>query len=169
MLAAAELTGVLDAGPLGLGSAGAPQPATLPEGSKIGDFVINRLLGRGGMGEVYLATRDDPSFRQQVALKLLRVDMAVEEKLFARERRMLARRGVDLPARLIEVFRDANVTDSGGRWFRIACEADWPATGTALRFVSEPLPTDPAPRLGAGALTARVDPADRSNFAVILA
>lgn len=116
MLAAAELTGVLDGGPLGLGSGAAPQSATLPEGSKIGGFVIDRLLGRGGMGEVYLATRDDPSFRQQVALKLLRVDMAVDEKLFARERRMLAR--LDHPH--IAHFIDGGVTGEGRLWMAMA-------------------------------------------------
>jgi hypothetical protein len=75
----------------------------------------------------------------------------------------------DRSARLVEVFREANVADSGGRWFRIACEADWPATGEATRFVSEPVPTDPTPQLARRALTVRVDPADQSNFAVILA
>jgi non-specific serine/threonine protein kinase/serine/threonine-protein kinase len=116
MLAAAELTGVLDAGPLGIGGARAPQPAALAEGTRIGGFVIDRLLGRGGMGEVYLATRDDPSFRQQVALKLLRVDMAVDEKLFARERRMLAR--LDHPH--IAHFIDGGVTPEGRLWMAMA-------------------------------------------------
>lgn len=116
MLNAAELTGVLDSGPIGLASAAAAQPATLPEGSRIGGFVVDRLLGRGGMGEVYLATRDDPSFRQQVALKLLRIDMAVDEKLFARERRMLAR--LDHPH--IAHFIDGGVTPEGRLWMAMA-------------------------------------------------
>lgn len=95
---------------------------------------------------------------------------AIRSALAARRRaRVLARRGVDLPARLIEVFLDAHVADSGGRWFRIACEADWPATGEALRFVSEPVPTDPTPKLAAGGLMVRVDPKDQTNHAVILA
>lgn len=116
MLAAAELTGVLDGGPPGIGGGHAPQPAALAEGTKIGGFVIDRLLGRGGMGEVYLATRDDPSFRQQVALKLLRVDMAVDEKLFARERRMLAR--LDHPH--IAHFIDGGITPEGRMWMAMA-------------------------------------------------
>jgi hypothetical protein len=104
------------------------------------------------------------------ALLLWMSARALRSALAARRRaRVLAKRGIDLPARLIDVFLDPNVSDSGGRWFRIACEADWPATGTAMRFVSEPLPTDPAPQLAKGALTVRVDPVDRSNFAVILA
>lgn len=116
MLTAAELTGVLDSGPIGLAAAGTVPPTTLPEGSRIGSFVIDRLLGRGGMGEVYLATRDDPSFRQQVALKLLRIDMAVDEKLFARERRMLAR--LDHPH--IAHFIDGGVTPEGRLWMAMA-------------------------------------------------
>lgn len=116
MLAAGELTGILDGGPLGLAAASAPPSATLAAGDTIGGFVIDRLLGRGGMGEVYLATRDDPSFRQQVALKLLRVDMAVDEKLFARERRMLAR--LDHPH--IAHFIDGGVTPEGRLWMAMA-------------------------------------------------
>jgi non-specific serine/threonine protein kinase/serine/threonine-protein kinase len=116
MLAAAELTGVLDGGPLWVGGGRAPQPAALAAGTRIGGFVIERLIGRGGMGEVYLATRDDPSFRQQVALKLLRVDMAVDEKLFARERRMLAR--LDHPH--IAHFIDGGVTPEGRLWMAMA-------------------------------------------------
>lgn len=94
---------------------------------------------------------------------------AFRSALAARRRaRVLARDGVDLPAQLIEVFRDANVADSGGRWFRIACQAQWPATGEALRFVSEPMPVDPSDRLAVGALRVRVDPGDPGNYAVML-
>ncbi|MCM0000036.1 MAG: DUF3592 domain-containing protein [Erythrobacter sp.] len=94
---------------------------------------------------------------------------AIRSGLAARRRaRVLARGGIDLPAQLIEVFRDANVADSGGRWFRIACEAQWPASGEPRRFFSEPVPTDPTPQLATGRLTVRVDPADHSNYAVIL-
>jgi hypothetical protein len=94
---------------------------------------------------------------------------ALRSAFAARRRaRVLAKRGVDLPAHLIDVFRDANVADSGGRWFRIACQAHWPATGETLRFVSEPMPVDPAPRLASGTLTVRADPADASNYAVLI-
>lgn len=116
MLAAGELTGILDGGPLGLTSGAAQQSATLQTGTRIGGFVIDDLLGRGGMGEVYFAIRDDPSFRQQVALKLLRVDIAVDEKLFARERRMLAR--LDHPG--IAHFIDGGMTPEGRLWMAMA-------------------------------------------------
>ncbi len=36
----------------------------------VGDYRIVRLLGRGGMGEVYLGRRDDNEFHQDVAIKI---------------------------------------------------------------------------------------------------
>ena len=41
----------------------------LVAGMRIGPFVLERPLGRGGMGEVCLAAREDCGFRQTVALK----------------------------------------------------------------------------------------------------
>ncbi|HEY6174273.1 MAG TPA: serine/threonine-protein kinase [Kofleriaceae bacterium] len=40
-------------------------------GRRIGAFRLIRLLGRGGMGAVYLAERDDAQFSQRVAIKML--------------------------------------------------------------------------------------------------
>src|SRR6185312_9524972 len=42
-------------------------------GSTLGDFQVERLLGRGGMGNVYLATQ--VSLNRPVALKVLRPDV----------------------------------------------------------------------------------------------
>src|SRR5688572_15594504 len=44
----------------------------LPPGSRVGPWRIEALVGRGGMGEVYRAQRDDGAFQQTVALKLIR-------------------------------------------------------------------------------------------------
>src|SRR5688572_32007043 len=41
-------------------------------GERIGPYRIVRSLGRGGMGEVFLADRADEQFKQQVAIKLVR-------------------------------------------------------------------------------------------------
>jgi len=41
-------------------------------GERIGPYRIVRSLGRGGMGEVFLAERADEQFQQQVAIKLVR-------------------------------------------------------------------------------------------------
>jgi serine/threonine protein kinase len=47
-------------------------PAVDLTGERIGPYRIVRSLGRGGMGEVFLAERADEQFRQQVAIKLVR-------------------------------------------------------------------------------------------------
>jgi len=43
----------------------------LPAHHRIGAYRIERLLGRGGMGAVYLAGRSDESFDRQVAVKVI--------------------------------------------------------------------------------------------------
>ena len=45
--------------------------ASTPQAYKIGVYRLLREIGRGGMGVVYLAVRDDGTFRKNVALKLL--------------------------------------------------------------------------------------------------
>lgn len=82
--------------------AGDPQSGSLPAGARIGAFVVDRLVGRGGMGEVYLAHREDAGFAQQVALKLMRVEAAARLPQFEHERRILA--GLEHPgiARLVD-------------------------------------------------------------------
>ncbi len=47
-------------------------PAPDPAGLIIGSYRLLRSLGRGGMGEVFLAERADAQFRQNVAIKLVR-------------------------------------------------------------------------------------------------
>jgi serine/threonine protein kinase/tetratricopeptide (TPR) repeat protein len=73
-------------------------------GEEIGAYRTVALLGRGGMGEVYLAERADGQFEQQVALKLLRRGMESEESLrrFLRERQVLARLEHPNIARLLD-------------------------------------------------------------------
>src|SRR5262245_43082660 len=39
-------------------------------GERIGAYKLVRLLGRGGMGAVYLATRADDQYNKEVAIKL---------------------------------------------------------------------------------------------------
>jgi serine/threonine protein kinase len=51
-------------------------------GVTLGDFQVERLLGRGGMGEVYLATQ--LSLNRPVALKVLRADFANNQKYLDR-------------------------------------------------------------------------------------
>ncbi len=59
--------------PLNWGQSGPAPRARDLTGANLGDFQVDRLLGRGGMGEVYLARQI--SLNRQVALKVLRPDL----------------------------------------------------------------------------------------------
>ena len=50
-------------------------------GSRIGAYHLERLLGRGGMGEVYLGQRADAQYRQEVAIKVVRPGLQAAEIL----------------------------------------------------------------------------------------
>ena len=81
------------------------------EGERIGAYRLVRELGRGGMGQVFLAERAGSSFDQQVALKVLRKDVAtsaMRERLRA-ERQILAQ--LSHPG-IAQVF-DGGVTEDG--------------------------------------------------------
>ena len=82
---------------------------------KIGPYRLVRTLGAGGMGTVYLAERDDPEFRQQVALKLIRRDQTSDNVLqrFVQERQILAGLQHENVARLL----DGGATDDGTPYF----------------------------------------------------
>ncbi|MDX1395760.1 MAG: serine/threonine-protein kinase, partial [Gemmatimonadota bacterium] len=83
-------------------------------GGTVGPYRIVRRLGRGGMGIVFLAERDDDQFEQRVALKLLRGDPAGDlRERFLREREILA--GLSHPN--IARLYDGGVTGSGIPWF----------------------------------------------------
>lgn len=58
----------------------------------VGPYELDHLLGRGGMGSVYLAHRADGEFRQQVAIKLIDFPLAtpVFRESFRMERQILA-------------------------------------------------------------------------------
>lgn len=103
MLAAEDGEGILDSGlTTDAGAAAVSEYASLAPGAIVGGFRVERLIGRGGMGEVYLAHRDGADFDQRAALKLLRPEATARFALFSTERRLLA--GLDHPsiARLID-------------------------------------------------------------------
>ncbi len=68
------------------------QPAVADEGRRVGAFVIDAVIGDGGMGRVYRAHRHDGEVVQQVAIKLVRAELLNPALLarFSAERRMLA-------------------------------------------------------------------------------
>lgn len=84
-------------------------------GLRIGAWRLLRELGRGGMGSVWLGERDDGQYRQQVAIKLIRLGMDSEHILrqFRRERALLARLQHPNIAQLI----DGGIDQRGRPWF----------------------------------------------------
>ena len=70
----------------------------------IGPYKLDRLLGEGGMGQVWLARRADGLYQRRVALKLLRPGLADPNlrQRFTRERQILARLGHPHIARLLD-------------------------------------------------------------------
>jgi eukaryotic-like serine/threonine-protein kinase len=60
-------------------------------GTRFGAWQVQRLIGRGGAGEVYVASRADGAFHQKAALKLLRHGAVAEVSRFQSEREILAR------------------------------------------------------------------------------
>jgi tetratricopeptide (TPR) repeat protein len=80
-------------------------------GRRLGPYVLERLLGRGGMGAVYLGQRVDDAFRHQVAIKLLRPELASPDlvRRFRAERQTLASLSHPNIARLL----DGGATEEG--------------------------------------------------------
>ncbi|MDR0780024.1 MAG: serine/threonine-protein kinase [Pseudomonadales bacterium] len=99
-----------------------PDPDNFPRiGERVGPFRLTERIDAGGMGVVYRAQRDDLSFQQQVALKLIRplhlitADIAFRKHLierFENERQLLARLDHPNIARIL----DGGATAAGEPW-----------------------------------------------------
>lgn len=130
---------LLDASELNDVSADEPAPA------RIGPYRIEREIGHGGMGIVYLAERADPQFRQRVALKVMRsgpIDTRTLVPRFLAERQLLASLEHPHIARLF----DGGITTEGLPYFTMAYyEGGSLADRLATR---EPLPLEQALRIG---------------------
>jgi eukaryotic-like serine/threonine-protein kinase len=101
----AELRGFL-AGDAGVDAGVAPDlPATtLEAGARFGVYQLERRLGAGGMGDVWLARRSDGRFEGVVALKLLHAHIAQSSarERFVREGRILGQLSHPHIARLLD-------------------------------------------------------------------
>ena len=73
-------------------------------GKRLGNYRIISLINQGGMGDVYLAQRDDAQFDMQVAIKIIRLAAFSADTLdrFKTERQILADLKHDHIARLID-------------------------------------------------------------------
>ncbi len=94
-------------------AAGTGAPIIGP-GALVGPFRLVRELGRGGMGQVFLAEREGATFAQRVALKVVagaRVSEGMRRR-FVAEQRALARLEHPNVARLV----DGGIRDDGLPW-----------------------------------------------------
>jgi tetratricopeptide (TPR) repeat protein len=78
---------------------------------RFGPYELDRLIGQGGMGAVYLAHRADGQFDQQVAIKLIDLPFVTSlfQERFRQERQILARLSHPNIARML----DGGVSDNG--------------------------------------------------------
>ena len=90
------------------------EPEVISAGQNIGHYKLLRLLGRGGMGSVWLAEQSEP-VRRQVALKLLSLesDSKTAVPRFEAERQAIAM--MDHPG--IAKIYDAGTTETGIPYF----------------------------------------------------
>lgn len=79
-------------------------PELDPPPERIGKFQVTGLIGRGGMGTVVRAVRDDGLYDQQVAIKLVQTGLLSEaaRERFETERRLLARLSHPAIARILD-------------------------------------------------------------------
>lgn len=116
LLAAESAPNLLDAGAVGVAERLAGEADDeLTTGTQVGGWTIQRRVGRGGMGAVFLAVRDGDGYVQHGALKWIKRGMDSGEILarFRRERRILAQLQHPQIARLL----DGGVSESGQPWF----------------------------------------------------
>ena len=118
---------------------GALAALPLPAPERIGPYAIVSSLGGGGMGETFLAARDDGLFEHEVAIKFMRPSQmgAMARALFDRERQALAR----LSHRHIAKLFDGGVAATGApylvmEYVRGAPADAWAANQSARAIVA---------------------------------
>ena len=114
------------------------QPAQPPQeeisdgaasGLRLGPWELGRRIGSGGMGEVFEARRNDGTFDQRAAIKLLHVGSVGQHERFDAERRILAR--LEHPG--ISRLLDGGVTDDGRPWMAMEFVEGAPITTHCLQ------------------------------------
>lgn len=99
-------------------------------GRRFGSYALEREIGYGGMGAVYLAKRTDGEFEQAVALKIVRQSIAESHMIerFRRERQILASLNHPNIAKLL----DGGVSENGEPYLVMEYVEGVPITGFAL-------------------------------------
>ena len=94
--------------------------------TQVGAYRLTEVIGKGGMGIVYLGVRDDSEFQREVAVKLIRSGMGSEALLrrFRHERQALA--VLDHPN--IGHLYDGGTTEEGVPYFIMEYVAGEPVT-----------------------------------------
>ncbi|HUI57214.1 MAG TPA: serine/threonine-protein kinase [Bryobacteraceae bacterium] len=95
-------------------------------GRRMGPYRIERPIGRGGMGAVYLAVRDDDEFHKEVAIKTLKFELEGSSAVsrFRHERQILAHLEHPNIARLL----DGGTTEQGTPYIVLEYAAGVPIT-----------------------------------------
>jgi len=142
LLAALQTHEELSAQPSAAGHPASDSPEPRQPLARFGPYQTERLLGRGGMGAVYLAQRVDGQFDQTVALKVMAAHVAggAALKRFQTERQLLASLNHPNITRLL----DGGVASSGdpylvmeyveGRTLDRFCDEHKLAIGERLRL-----------------------------------
>lgn len=112
LLRASVMVSCLDH-PLSLDASGVLEPvAPMQVDEQLGAWRIVRLLGRGGMGEVYLGERVHGGFEQRAAIKRLRIEAIDHAGRFDAERNILAQLDHPHIARLL----GGGISEDGRAW-----------------------------------------------------
>ncbi|MEZ6023707.1 MAG: serine/threonine-protein kinase [Hyphomonadaceae bacterium] len=115
------------------GAIGALQEETIPE--RIGAYRIVSLIGRGGMGAVYLAERDAGDFTRTVAIKVIKAGLFSPEvvRRFQSERQTLA----TLAHPNIALLYDGGETEAGSPYIVM----EYVDGAPLMQWVAEQTPT----------------------------
>ena len=136
-----DASGFLEHGPFD------PDPGEPRPGAQVGAYTLVRLIGRGGMGEVWLAERSDGRYEGRCAIKFLDASLVsprVAER-FRREGQALARLAHPNIARLL----DAGATEQGRAFLALEY-----VDGVRIDRYCEPLPINERVRLFVGVVAA---------------
>jgi eukaryotic-like serine/threonine-protein kinase len=109
-------SGFLETSPRAIATLAALQHTSMA-GKQIGAYTIESMIGRGGMGEVWLASRSDGRFEHRCAIKFLDSLVAQPQLVdrFRHEGQLLARLSHPNIARLL----DAGATDDGKQFLAL--------------------------------------------------